>query len=427
MSSDWAIVRLGDTVDFITGFPFASKYYTDDNSAPYLIRGDNVIQGTLRLEGVKRWPISDSADYDAYWLCENDVLLAMDRPWIEAGLKFAPVRSTDLPALLVQRVARLRGTDMMDSRFLKHLIATQSFTNYVLSIQTGTAVPHISGNQIKNYKFALPPLPEQRDIAATLSALDDKIEINNRINKTLEEIAQALFKRWFVDFEFPDENGQPYKSTGGEMEASELGPIPKGWRVKQLDEVVTLSNKTINPQNFSSSLFEHFSIPSFDDKKTPVLEIGQNIKSNKFVINSANILVSKLNPSTKRIWKPLCSTSNAVCSTEFMVYKAINEEHTDFYYSLMDSAEFQNYLLAHVTGSTNSRQRVTPSSTLQFKYIAPPDPLLEMYAEIAKPIFAKVQINTVKNCRIMKARDTLLPKLMSGEIRVPIEAVAADV
>lgn len=294
-------------------------------------------------------------------------------------------------------------------------------------LDTGSAQSQITISDLKRHVVSLPALPEQQAIAATLSALDDKIELNNRINKKLEEMAQAIFKRWFVDFEFPDENGQPYKSSGGAMEESELGLIPKGWKVKQLGDVITLSTKTVNPQNHNTKLFEHFSIPCFDDKKTPILEVGENIKSNKFVINSANILVSKLNPSTKRIWKPLCSTSNAVCSTEFMVYIARNDEHTDFYYSLMDSVEFQNYLLAHVTGSTNSRQRVTPSSTLFFKYVEPADPILKKFVEIAKPVFSKTQINTIENCRLMKTRDSLLPKLMSGEIRVPVEEVSDHV
>ena len=95
---------------------------------------------------------------------------------------------------------------------------------------TGTTVSNLRIPFLEKLEIPTPPLPEQRAIAATLSVLDDKIEINNRINKTLEEMAQALFKLWFVDFEFPDENGQPYKSSGGEMEESELGPIPKGWK-----------------------------------------------------------------------------------------------------------------------------------------------------------------------------------------------------
>ena len=371
------------------------------------------------------------ADYSGGAKFRNgDTLLARITPCLENG-------KTAYVDILKQNEIAFGSTEFIvmraipgktDEVFVYYLASSPAFRAVAIQSMTGTSGrQRVQNSLLENANFRMPAIEEQRAIGRALSALDDKIELNNRINKTLEEMAQALFKRWFVDFEFPDENDQPYKSSGGEMVESELGPIPKGWRVKQLGDVITLSTKTVNPQSHNKTLFEHFSIPCFDDKKTPIFEVGENIKSNKFVINSGNILVSKLNPATKRIWKPLCSTSNAVCSTEFMVYRAMNDEHTDFYYSLMDSEEFQNYLLAHVTGSTNSRQRVTPSSTLFFKYVMPADPILKKFVEIAIPVFSKTQINTIENCRLMKTRDSLLPKLMSGEIRVPIEEVVAHV
>src|SRR2546427_2387079 len=102
---EWASVHLGDVVDLLTGFPFKSDRYVGDNNAPRLLRGDNVAQGTLRWDGAKRWPQNALADVADYWLREDDVILAMDRPWIDAGLKYASVRGSDLPSLLVQRVA----------------------------------------------------------------------------------------------------------------------------------------------------------------------------------------------------------------------------------------------------------------------------------------------------------------------------------
>ena len=121
----------------------------------------------------------------------------MDRPWIEAGLKFAAVRDGDLPSLLVQRVSRIRGSSRLDSRFLKHVMASRSFTDYILSVQTGTTVPHISARQILDFKFRLPPIDEQRRIAAILGAFDDKIELNRRTSETIERMAHALFEASF--------------------------------------------------------------------------------------------------------------------------------------------------------------------------------------------------------------------------------------
>lgn len=423
MSFDWPVVSLGDAVNFITGFPFASKYYTDDTSAPYLIRGDNVIQGTLRLEGVKRWPISDSADYDAYWLCENDVLLAMDRPWIEAGLKFAPVRSTDLPALLVQRVARLRGTDMLDSRFLKHLIANQFFTNYVLSIQTGTVVPHISGNQIKNYKFALPPLPEQRAIAATLSALDDKIELNNRINKTLEEMAQALFKRWFVDFEFPDENGQPYKSSDGEMEESELGLIPKGWKVGTISDIANLVRDNVTPSGFDNNDF-YIGLEHIPRKCLALTQTGkaEDVSSNKTRFRESDILFGKLRPYFHKV---VFAPYNGICSTDILV---IRPTKSICWGSLLMHL-FSEELIRHADACSSGTKMPRANWADISRYSIPlaTDNIFEAFTKLVQPMCDKIKTNVHMAQNLISLRDALLPKLMSGEIRVPIEEVAANV
>lgn len=106
---EWPHVRLGEVADLLAGFAFPSAEFTDDPAEPRLLRGDNVGQGALRWNGAKRWPSGLAADLGDYWLQRDDVIIAMDRPWIEAGLKFAAVREADLPSLLVQRVSRLRG------------------------------------------------------------------------------------------------------------------------------------------------------------------------------------------------------------------------------------------------------------------------------------------------------------------------------
>ena len=123
--------------------------------------------------------------------------------------------------------------------FLHYVVASREFTDYVLSVQTGTAVPHISGNQIGEYEFLLPSLPEQRTIAHILSTLDDKIELNRRMNETLEAIVRALFKSWFVDFDPVSAKAagrdiglpQPLSDLfPARFVDSDLGGIPKGWR-----------------------------------------------------------------------------------------------------------------------------------------------------------------------------------------------------
>lgn len=130
-----------------------------------------------------------------------------------------------------------------------------------------------------------------------------------------------------------------------------------------------------------------------------------------------------MNPSTKRIWKPYCITKNAICSTEFIVYEAMNPKYTDFYYSLVNNTIFCDFIKSNVTGSTNSRQRAIPKTTLNFKYICPPEDEIMKFINIVKPIYKKLQDNIIENQSLAKTRDILIPKLISGEIRVPIEEV----
>ena len=175
-------VILGGEIDLLTGFPFESKKYSDDINDIKLLRGDNIVQGKLRWDDVKRWPLAEISNYHSFELQADDVVLAMDRPWIGAGLKFSAVSKNDLPCLLLQRTSRMRGGKNLDTRYLKYIIGSPWFSKYIQKITTGSLVPHISARQIKDFSCELPNLIEQQKIASVLSALDSKIELNNRIN-----------------------------------------------------------------------------------------------------------------------------------------------------------------------------------------------------------------------------------------------------
>ena len=159
---------LGGEADLLSGFPFKSARYTNSEKDVRLLRGDNIVQGSLRWDDVKRWPASDTAEYKRYELTTGDVVLAMDRPWVKAGLKRAQISFDDLPCLLVQRTARLRGNGSMNNRFLVYLISSGAFTQHILGLQTGIGVPHISGQQIRDFQFLKPPVKEQLHIAHQL-------------------------------------------------------------------------------------------------------------------------------------------------------------------------------------------------------------------------------------------------------------------
>ena len=187
------LARLGDHVELMTGNPFKSAGYTGCLDGIRLLRGDNVAQGTIRWENARYWPAVDVAACQRYRLRAGDVVLAMDRPWIAAGLKYAAVRPADLPSLLVQRVACLRALPTLDQRFLAYLIGSPAFTAHVLGVQTGTAVPHISARQIRDFEFTRPPLRDQRAVGEVLGALDDKIAVNGAMARIASGLADARY------------------------------------------------------------------------------------------------------------------------------------------------------------------------------------------------------------------------------------------
>lgn len=190
MADIWHRTEIGNHIDLLTGFPFSSEYYTEETVDVRLLRGDNVIQGTIRWDDVKRWPASDAAGLTRYQLAENDIVIAMDRTWVKAGLKIAQITKTDIPSLLVQRVARLRAKGELDQNYLAQCINSYRFERYVKGNQTESAVPHISSQQICDFTIPLPRIEEQRKIATILRTWDEAIDtlLSIKANKTRQRL-----------------------------------------------------------------------------------------------------------------------------------------------------------------------------------------------------------------------------------------------
>lgn len=280
--------------------------------------------------------------------------------------------------------------------YLCYLINSMNISGYI----TGSAQPKLSQANINKISFRIPIIEQQDLILSVLIPIEKKINLNNRINENLEQQAQAIFKSWFVDFE-------PF---GGVM--------PGKWCETVLRNIATISTKSINPLKHPELYLEHYSIPAYDEQHYPVFEYANEIKSNKYVLTKNSVMISKLNPATKRIWRPLCLSDNPVCSTEFIVYEAINPKHKDYIYSLIDSQSFSDYLCAHTTGSTNSRQRATSKTTLDFPCVLPTNDTISQFCGVVTPIYNQIGANLIENQRLASLRDTLLPKLMNGEIDV---------
>ncbi|EOX3944830.1 restriction endonuclease subunit S [Vibrio alginolyticus] len=429
MSCNWPLSTLGDFVSLFTGFPFKSKQFSDVEGTK-LLRGDNVAQGTLRWENVKRWTNENLVDkHKNYLLRENDVILAMDRPWIEAGLKFSQIESRDLPCYLVQRVACLRANDPDDQDFLKFIIGSRAFTEYVKLVQTGTAVPHISGKQILAFEFRLPPKDVRISIGKTLSDIDKKASINTQTNQTLEQMAQAIFKSWFVDFDpvKAKMNGEQPEGMDAataslfpdKLVESELGLIPEGWEIKPIKDLCSKVQNGGTPKRSESSYW--------DDGDIPWLTSGEVRQS---IITSVENRITQLGlDKSSAKWVPELSTLVALygATAGEVSLTSIPLTTNQAVCALMPKKEHQwyNYLqlksrVAELAGKAvgSAQQNISKGLVESTEVLSVPESLLEAFNAQVENLFKLRICNLQESVELANLRDTLLPKLLSGEIEL---------
>lgn len=384
-------VRLGDLVEMTVGFAFRSAEFSEAHDDVRLLRGDNIAQGRLRWEGAKRLPLSRAAEVARYQLVVGDVVIAMDRPWIGAGLKYSVVRPSDVPSLLVQRVARLRALPSLDQGFLAAIVGSKEFTDYVVGVQTGSAVPHISGGQIADFEVQrLPSITEQRSIAATLGALDDKIESNRRAISSAAGLVDALSAR----------------------AATELPIVP-------LRDLVDTPRATVNPATLGNAPVDHFSLPAFDVGAIPERVSASTIKSNKLHVPGRAILLSRLNPHFNRTWWVTPDAEvPALASTEFLLLTAQSDVALAAVWLAVRDEYFIAELGSRVTGTSGSHQRVRPDDALSIEV---PDfsrvPSGIKLAALA--LLERIERLRAEAVALTGLRDALLPELLSGAYVFP--------
>ena len=303
----------------------------------------------------KKIPETEKAEFGGgSKFCNGDTIMARITPCLENGkTAFVDILEDNEIAFGSTEFIVMRAREgISDPQFVYYLATSPMFRNVAIKSMVGSSGrQRVQQSVLDELELTVPSLEKQKQIGSFLALLDKKIAVNNEINDNLQQQAQAIYRERFE--RVPSED------------------LPSGWRVVSLGEVATISNKSFNPLKETERMLEHYSIPAFDEARFPVFELSTSIKSNKFVIDASCFMISKLNPTTKRVWKPYCLTENAVCSTEFIVYKAKDESITDFLYSVIDSNSFSDFMCSHVTGSTGSRQRTTPSDTLSYGLIIP--------------------------------------------------------
>ena len=324
----------------------------------------------------------------------------------------------------------MQGNRNADTRFLKYALSVLDISGYL----TGSTMPKLTQGNMNRITLLTPPLPTQRAIAHVLGTLDDKIELNRRMNETLEAMARALFKSWFVDFEpvrakmegrwrrgesLPGLPADLYDLFPDRLAPSELGEIPEGWEVRTVGDIATLHRNNENPARSPSTIFSHFSIPAYDAGQIPIRQLGESIKSAKSQVPQDTVLLSKLNPEIKRVWLvDVVANERAICSTEFLVLEAKPPFQRGYVYCLALSPFFRQQIASLVTGTSRSHQRVSANAMFSLEKVVPPAQVVEIFE-----MYASERLNRGMSCRresnnLAALRDTLLPQLVSGEVEI---------
>ena len=348
---------------------------------------------------------------------KGDILFSEIRP---ANRRFALVTKDDCADYVVStKLMVLRKyNNEVDLRYFYYCLTNQPFLDMLQRKAENRigSFPQITFDLLSEYAFPVPSLSEQEKIANIIFSLDHKIELNKQINDNLEAMAKQLYDYWFVQFDFPNEEGKPYKSSGGTMVWNEKlkREIPQGWSGVSLKDLALTSRNAITP--VENEVYQHFSIPSFDACGSYSLDNGSDIKSDKFVLQKGQLLVSKLNPWFNRVvWVP--KGTNMIGSTEFVVLNPNNESESGYIYSVIKSPKFIAYCSQAATGTSHSQRRVSPDVLMAFKVVYEQG-VVQKYGCLIEKI-QKQQAELLSEIAILtKQRDELLPLLMNGQATV---------
>jgi len=424
----WKLARLGDMISLRGGLSYKGEFLSDEGNS-LVTMGCVSASERFKKSGLKRY----NGDFtERHRLRAGDMVIATRDVTQNRELLGSPALIPEgLPGEAVIAATNLymvSNQSESPTEFIYWLMKTPAYRNQIVASAKGTTIVMLTKDSVENFTFPLPPLSEQKRIAEVLGALDDKIELNRRMNATLEATARTLFQSWFVDFDPIREKLDGRQPSGMDtttaalfpdaFEESERGHIPKGWEVGRVSDVSEFSRSSINPGEFPEETFDHYSLPAFDEGRTPKAELGSEIMSNKLAVTTNSVLLSKLNPHIPRIWLPdLHETRRSVCSTEFIVASTRSGFSREFIFSLFTNTAFASTYGTLVTGTTGSHQRIRPESVLEMKTIIPTPPLVEAFTHLAKPMFDQINRNIEQSRTLATLRDTLLPKLLSGGIK----------
>ena len=408
--SEWKKVRLGDVCNY-TSDRVSVKTLTLDT----YISTENMLPSKTGVQSASSLPTTTTVTSYKH----NSILISNIRPYFKKIWFASKVGGCSNDVLCIE------ANELVNSKYLYYMLSQDYFFDYMMSGSKGSKMPRGDKQQIMEFELDLPPLDKQKRIADILGSLDDKIELNNKINSNLESQAQALFKRWFVDFEFPDANGNPYKSSGGEFIDSELGGIPKGWKLGDLSFYCKIKSgfafksswwedkgiRVVKIKNIQSDNTLNLNDCSFVSEDKVACAIKFKVVAGDLVIAMTGATIGKfaIVPRTKEIL-----LVNQRVGKFFLGDTPIDK--LPFIYNLLKQDTIITEIINRGQGS--AQPNISPSDIETIHIIVPDNMNIDAYNNIAKPLFDTIINSNEETQKLINLRNTLLPKLMNNEIKL---------
>lgn len=412
-------IKLGDIAYFQKGFAFKSKDF--ENVGRKIVKVSNLTDQSIDINSCVCLAEKLAEKYERYSLNLDDIIITTVGSWptnpASVVGKVIKVPKKAETALLNQNAVRIRANEKITQKYLYYVLKYEKFKNYIINTAQGSASQaSITQEDIKNYLIKLPSLETQEKIASILSALDDKIELNNEMNKTLEEMAETLFKRWFIDFDFPNENGEPYRSSGGKMVDSELGEIPEGWEVTKIENVVNIK-RGASPRPIQDYISDDgipwikisdatSSISKFLNKTNEfIIEKGK--EKSRFIERGTLVLSNSATPGI-----PMIVNLDACVHDGWLIFNEYKNITKEFLYYVLKYHKENILALSNGSVFRNLKTDILKN----YKIILPNLDLIILFNQSLEIIDKYIRNNVEEIQSLTEIRDTLLPKLMSGEI-----------
>lgn len=418
IKKEWDVVSLKDCTIKITDGTH-STVKDDPNGEYFLLSCKNIKNGLIVLGEKER-----KINYETLLklrartgLQKGDILLTTVGTIGESAI----IKEENINFELQRSVAIIRvNTEILLPDFLYYVTKSRIFKSQADGLVRGSVQKCLFIGAIGEIKIPVPSIEEQEKIVDILSSLDDKVELNNDMNKTLEEMAQSIFKRWFVDFEFPNEDGQSYKSSGGEMVESELGMIPKGWEYGVINDTCEKIYSGGTPKTSEETYWngELNWMSSGETRNNFIIDTEKYI-TQQGADKSSTKLANRLNTVIASAGQGFTRGQTSLLLIDTYINQSLITLKPKYYY------EFFNYFnikrrydeLRNISDSHSIRGSLTTKMICKLGTILPSIEVLKEFCVIIEPIIIQIENNIRNSQNIEELRNQLLPKLMNGEIK----------